>query len=260
MAAPDGSTEPSEYIFGLHAVREALRSAGRPLTKLLVGRTDRPTSELVQLARSAGIPVHFEPAQKLDRLVQGGRHQGVVALVAAKRYADPNEMIDLARSRNEAPLLVVLDGVEDPHNLGAILRTVEAAGGHGVIIPDRRAVGLTGTVAKVSAGALEHLHVAQVGNITRAIESLKAQGVWVYALDPDSPKSYTSLDLTGPIALVLGGEGSGVRLGVRKSCDDTVRLPMRGRVASLNVSAAAAVILYEVVRQRIAASDGSRAS
>jgi len=216
----------------------------------VVVRTDRQFDEIVQLARKAGVPVRIEPRQALDRLVLSGRHQGVVALAGAKAYAEPEDILQTARDRNQPALVILLDGVEDPHNLGAVLRTAEAAGAHGVVIPQRRSVGLTGTVAKASAGAVEHLSVACVPNLSRAIESLQEQGLWVYALDPSADKSYTALDLKGPVALVLGGEGKGVRAGVLDKCDDRAKIPMHGRVASLNVSAAAAIVLFEVVRQR----------
>ncbi len=250
MARPVGSGEPGDIIFGLHAVREALRAKTRPLIRLVVVQQDRQFAELVGLARSAGSPVHVEPRSALDRLVPDGRHQGAVGLVAAKAYTDQADILDHARQRGEPPFLVVLDGIEDPHNLGAILRTAEGAGVHGVFLPERRSVGLTGTVAKVSAGALEHLRVGRSGNVSQLLEALKAEGVWVYALDPRASKPYTDLDFRGSVALVLGGEGKGVRPGVLEHCDDRAAIPMRGRVASLNVSAAAAIVLYEAVRQR----------
>lgn len=247
---PAGSGESDEIIFGLHAVEEALRSGARPLRRLVVVHTDRQFSELVEMARKAGVPVRIEPRQALDRLVPSGRHQGVVAMAGAKAYVEPEDILKAARAHGTPALVLLLDGVEDPHNLGAVLRTAEAAGAHGVVIPERRSVGLTGTVAKASAGAVEHLPVACVTNLSRTIEQLKEQNIWVYALDPSAEKSYTALDLKGPVALVLGGEGKGVRAGVLDKCDDRARIPMHGRVASLNVSAAAAIILFEVVRQR----------
>ncbi len=260
MARPVGSGEPGDIIFGLHAVREALRAKTRPLIRLVVVQQDRQFAELVGLARSAGIPVHVEPRSALDRLVPDGRHQGAVGLVAAKAYTDQADILDHARQRGEPPFLVVLDGIEDPHNLGAILRTAEGAGVHGVFLPERRSVGLTGTVAKVSAGALEHLRVGRSGNVSQLLEALKAEGVWVYALDPRASKPYTDLDFRGSVALVLGGEGKGVRPGVLEHCDDRAAIPMRGRVASLNVSAAAAIVLYEAVRQRGARRGSSKGS
>jgi 23S rRNA (guanosine2251-2'-O)-methyltransferase len=250
MAPAVGSADRPELLYGLHAVREALRSGARPLLRLSVIRLDRQFADLVRQARSAGIPVHLEPRAALDRLVPEGKHQGVVGLVASKRYADQIEILEYARARGEAPFLVILDGVEDPHNLGAVLRSAEAAGVHGVFVPERRAVGLTATVAKSSAGALEHLRVARVANVSRLIEALRAEGIWVYALDTAAARPYTALDLRGPLALVLGGEGKGVRPGVLQACDDQVSIPMLGRASSLNVSAAAAIVLFEAVRQR----------
>jgi len=250
MAPAAGSGNAHELLYGLHAVREALRAGTRSLLRILVIRQDRQFADLVRLARSAKIPVHLEPRPVLDRLVPDGKHQGVIGLVAAKGYADQDEILDYARTRNEPPLVVILDGIEDPHNLGAVLRTAEAAGAHGVFVPDRRSVGLTGTVAKASAGALEHLRVGRAQNVSRLIEGLQAAGLWVYAVHPKTPRPYTALDLRGPVALVFGGEGQGIRPGVVEKCDDRARIPMRGQVASLNVSAAAAIVLYEVVRQR----------
>jgi 23S rRNA (guanosine2251-2'-O)-methyltransferase len=202
------------------------------------------------LARSRRIPVHIEPAAAFERLVPGGRHQGVIAFVAAKSYSTPEEILERARTLDQPPFLLLLDGIEDPHNLGAILRTAEAAGVHGVLIPERRAAGLTSIVAKVSAGALDHIPVGRVGNLIRLIEALKAAGLWIYAVEPGAPTAYTGIDMTGPLALVLGGEGQGVRPGVLKGCDDRISIPMMGKVESLNVSAAAAIVLFEAVRQR----------
>lgn len=250
MAPAGGSDNPPELIYGLHAVREALRAGSRPLQRLLMLRTDRQFADLIHLARAKRIPVYVEPPPAFDRLVPSGHHQGVIALIAAKSYDTTEQMLELAKSRGEKPFLVLLDGVEDPHNLGAVLRTAEAAGVHGVLIPERRAVGLTSVVAKVSAGALDHISVGRVGNLIRLIQNLKETGLWVYGLDPQAGKLHTDIDLTGPIAVVLGGEGGGIRPGVLGECDDRIRIPMQGRVQSLNVSAAAAIALFEVVRQR----------
>jgi 23S rRNA (guanosine2251-2'-O)-methyltransferase len=251
MAPVGGSDEASEVLYGVHAVREALRAGTRPLSRILVSGRDRQFADLVRLARAARVPVSVSPRRALDRLVPDGKHQGVIGLIAAGRYADPEEMLAAAGVRGEPPFVVILDGVEDPRNLGAVLRTAEAAGVHGVLIPERRSVGLTGTVGKVAAGALEHLKVGRVQNVSRAIEALKAEGLWVYALDPAASRSYTSLDLRGPVALVFGGEGKGVRPGVREKCDERASIPMLGRIGSLNVSVAVGIILYEVVRQRM---------
>jgi 23S rRNA (guanosine2251-2'-O)-methyltransferase len=250
MAPAAGSADQPELLYGLHAIREALRAGTRPLQRLLVQRTDRQFAEIVRLAKAKRIPVQIEPPAAFDRLAPGGRHQGVIAFVAAKAYSSTEEILDRARLRGEPPFLVILDGVEDPHNLGAVLRTAEAAGVHGVFIPERRAVGLTSVVAKVSAGALDHMLVARVGNLSRLIEELKEDGVWIYGVEPLAGKSYACIDMTGPIALVLGGEGQGIRPGVLKECDDQMTIPMKGKVESLNVSAAVAVTLFEAVRQR----------
>jgi len=251
MAPAAGSGNVTELLYGLHAVREALRAGDRPLSRVLILNREGRLGEIFRLAREAQVPVHVEPKPALDRLAPAGRHQGVVALVAAKAYVDEEAILETARSAGEAPLLVVLDGVEDPQNLGAALRVSEAAGAHGVFIPERRAVGLTAIVAKASAGALEHLRVARVANVSRLIERLQEEGIWVYGVEPGADKPYTSLDLTGAVALVFGAEGKGIRHGVLEHCDGRVRIPMRGQVESLNVSTAVAVVLFEAVRQRL---------
>lgn len=250
MARADGSGEPSELLYGLHAVREALRAGSRPIQRLLVLRLDRQFGDLVQQAKVNGVPVQLGPPAAFDRLIPNGKHQGVIAFVAAKSYSSLDGILESARVRNEPPFLLLLDGVEDPHNLGAVLRTAEAAGVHGICIPERRAVGLTSVVAKVSAGAIDHMPVSRVVNLTRLIEDLKKTGVWVYGIEPSGTKIYTQAELTGPLAIVVGGEGEGIRPGVRKECDELLRIPMMGKVESLNVSAAVAVILFEAVRQR----------
>jgi 23S rRNA (guanosine2251-2'-O)-methyltransferase len=204
----------------------------------------------VQEAKGQHIPVHIEPPPAFDRLVPGGNHQGVIAVVAAKAYSTTEEILALAHQKGEPPFLIILDGVEDPHNLGAIVRTAEAAGVHGVFIPDRRAAGLTSVVAKTSAGALEHMLVARVVNLTRLIEELKVAGLWIYGVEPSAPADFTAIDMTGPIAFVFGGEGGGIRRGIAQECDGLVTIPMKGKVESLNVSAAVAVTLFEGVRQR----------
>lgn len=250
MAPAAGSADAQDILYGLHAVREALKAGSRPLQRLIVIRTDKQFFELVQLARSLHVPIHVQPSASLDRLVPGGRHQGIVAFAAAKAYQTEESILARAAQRNEPPLLVILDGVEDPHNLGAVLRTAEGAGVHGVFIPERRAAGLTSVVAKVSAGAIDHIPVARVTNTSRLLESLKAAGVWIYGVEPSAGKLYTDIDLRGPVGLVFGGEGTGIRPGVLQHCDGRIRIPMRGHVQSLNVSASAAVLLFETVRQR----------
>ncbi len=250
MAPAAGNADEQEILYGLHAVREALKAGSRPLQRLLVIRTDKQFADLVQLARSLHIPIHVQPSASLDRMVPGCRHQGIVAFAAAKAYQTEESILARAVERNEPPLLVILDGVEDPHNLGAVIRTAEGAGVHGVFIPERRAAGLTSVVSKVSAGAIDHMPVARVTNTSRLIESLKAVGVWVYGVEPSASKLYTDIDLRGPVGLLFGGEGTGIRPGLLQHCDERIRIPMRGQVQSLNVSASAAVLLFEAARQR----------
>jgi 23S rRNA (guanosine2251-2'-O)-methyltransferase len=250
MERAAGNGKDANIVYGLHAVREALRSGARPLLRLLLAHQDRQLADIAKLAKAARVPIHVEPRSALDRLVPSGKHQGVIGVAAAKRYAEVDEIVGTAKERGEPPFLVILDGLEDPHNVGAILRTAEAAGVHGVFIPERRAVGLTGAVAKASSGALDYLHVGCVTNLSRLIETLQTHGLWMYAVDVKAEKLYTEVDLRGPVALVLGGEGKGIRPGVLDKCDERIKIPMHGHVASLNVSAAAAITMFEAVRQR----------
>jgi 23S rRNA (guanosine2251-2'-O)-methyltransferase len=250
MAAADGSGSGSEVIYGVHAVREALAGDAGRVQRIMIVHADRRLAEVLHLARTHHVPVQVRPRPVLDRYVRSGHHQGIVAVVASKGYVEPEAILAYAHQRRELPLVVLLDEVQDPHNLGAVLRTAEAAGAHGVVLPERRTVGLTGAVAKASAGAVEHLRVARVPNLGRTIEWLKEQKLWIFALDPEGGEPYTGLDLRGPVGLVLGTEGKGVRPGVLEKCDGRVSIPMLGRVASLNLSVAAAVVLYEAVRQR----------
>jgi 23S rRNA (guanosine2251-2'-O)-methyltransferase len=251
MAPADGN---DEALYGFHAVREVLRSGTRPLHRLILARTDGRYAELVGLAKAQHVPLHIEPQAALDRLVRRGHHQGVVGIIAAKRYAELGEILAFAEAQDQPPFIVVLDGVEDPHNLGAVMRSAEAAGVHGMFLPERRAAGLTSAVARSSAGALAHMRIGRAANLSRLIESMQGSGLWIYGLDAGSSKSYTEVDYRGPIALVLGGEEKGIRPGVLGKCDGTVRIPMRGKIGSLNVSAAAAIALFEVVRQRTVGS------
>ena len=237
-----------ETLTGIHAVREAL-AAGRALERIHVarGRHGERIEELVHLARQRGVPVRFEERVQLDRLAGRAEHQGVVAIAAAKRAATLAEIIHQA---GEDALLVMLDGIEDPRNLGAIARSALAAGAAGLILAERRAAGLTDTAARASAGALEHLAVARVGNMAQAMEQLKEAGWWLVGLDERAEKPLTAQDLTGRIALVVGGEGKGLHDLVRKRCDFLVAIPTVGPVRSLNVSVAAGIALFEAVRQR----------
>jgi 23S rRNA (guanosine2251-2'-O)-methyltransferase len=235
-------------LTGIHAVREALR-AGRALDRIVVarGRQDKRVEEIVRLAGAAGVPVRFEERRQLDRLAGASEHQGVVALLAAQRAT---ALEDLLAKPDAAGLLVLLDGVEDPHNLGAIIRSSLAAGADGVIIPERRAAGLTEAVARASAGALAHLPVARVKNLARAMEELKEANYWLIGLDEDAEKSYTDADYAGRVGIVLGGEGGGLNELTRKRCDFLVSIPTAGPVRSLNVSVAAGIVLFEALRQR----------
>jgi 23S rRNA (guanosine2251-2'-O)-methyltransferase len=243
-----------DRLTGIHAVREALE-AGRTFDRIVIarGRQDTRVEEIVQLARGRNIPVRFEDRGQLDRLADSKDHQGVVALAAARAAATLEDILAAAKAgtaRGEKGLIVLLDGVEDPHNLGAIIRTALAAGAHGVVIPERRAAGLTDTVARASAGALSHLPVAKVTNLVRAMEELKEEGYWLVGFDERADKNYTEADYTSPVGIVLGGEGKGLHELTRKRCDFVVSLPTTGPVKSLNVSVAAGVVLFEALRQR----------
>jgi 23S rRNA (guanosine2251-2'-O)-methyltransferase len=242
-------------IYGINPVIEALRTGGVREVRL----SERPrgrTVEVALLAERVRVPVRRVPVEELDRDSRGGVHQGVVADVEERKDARPT-IADLVAGDGRAPLIVVLDGVEDPHNLGAIVRTADASGASGVIRQTRHAAQLSGVAAKASAGATSHVRIVDVVNIARALEELKAAGVWTVGLAGDAPKVYSDLDLTLPTALVVGAEGAGLRRLVRERCDWLVSIPMHGHVDSLNVSVAAGVVLFEAVRQRVA-SDGMR--
>jgi 23S rRNA (guanosine2251-2'-O)-methyltransferase len=236
------------WMTGFHAVEEAL-NAGRPLDRIIIarGRHGDRIQAVVQLAKSRGVPVRFEERDQIDRLAGTREHQGIAALAAAKPTV---ELEDLLAAKMERGLLVLLDGVEDPHNLGAIVRTSLAAGAQGVIVPERRAAGLTDTVERASAGALAHLPVARVKNLVRAMEEMKEAGYWLIGLDERAEKSYTDVDLKTSVGIVLGREGEGLHELTRKRCDFLVSLPTMGPVRSLNVSVAAGIMLFEAVRQR----------
>lgn len=245
-------SETQAALYGVHPVLELLRAGRRSLDKLYIlkGRRGEQVDEIIRMAQAQGVTLHFESKSVLDRAAKSEKHQGVVALVAAKAYDTPERLIQIAHETNQSPLVLLLDGVEDPRNLGAIVRTAEAAGVHGIILPRHRSVGLTGTVDKASAGALEHLPVAQVVNLSRAVDELKKEGLWIVGLEPTAPQSYTALDYKGSIGVVVGGEGKGIREGLLKHCDYLVSIPMKGRVESLNVSVAVGILLYEIRRQR----------
>jgi 23S rRNA (guanosine2251-2'-O)-methyltransferase len=253
-AAPSSAGRTTE-IFGVNPVLEALRAARRPIQEITIatGAKDARLRELIELARAQDVPVHHAPRINLDRTTGNARHQGVVARVAAAHYTDADDLLnsiaaEIANSR--VPLVVILDGVEDPHNLGAVLRTAECAGVDGVFIPERRAAGLTETVAKASAGAIEHVPVARATNLSRLIDQLKERNVWVVGAAADAPMNYTDWDWTRVSALVMGSEGSGLHRLVREHCDALIKIPVLGHIESLNVSVATGIILYEAVRQR----------
>ncbi len=241
-------------ITGIHAVREALNGR-RPIQSIVIatGRHGERVEEIVRLARRNAVPVRFEDRQQVDRAAGTREHQGVVAFVAAQAAVSLEELLAGGEDSSAASgLLVLLDGVEDPQNFGAIIRTALAAGAGGVVIPERRAVGLTDAAVRASAGAAAHMRVARVVNLPRAMEEIKEAGYWLVGLDERAEKHFTEIDLTGPIAVVLGGEGKGLHALVKERCDFLASLPTTGPVRSLNVSVAAGVALFEVVRQRAA--------
>ena len=244
----------TEMIEGRNAVLEAFRS-GKCVDKLFIldGCQDGPVRTIAREARKHDTIVKFVPKERLDSMSETGAHQGVIAQVAAYEYSTVEEILARAEEKGEPPFLILLDNVEDPHNLGAIIRTANLAGAHGVIIPKRRAVGLTSTVAKTSAGAINYTPVAKVTNIVRTIEELKEKGIWFVCADMGGEIMY-DLDLTGPMGLVIGNEGEGVSRLVREACDFTASIPMKGDIDSLNASVAAGVLAYEIVRQRLVKS------
>ena len=237
-------------VIGRNAVKELLMG-GRDVDKLYItsGEKEGSINQLLGIAADRGIPITECDRTKLDSIAKGGRHQGIIAIAAERNYSSIDEILAYAEEKGEAPFVVVCDGVEDPHNLGAIIRSAECAGAHGIIIPKRRAVGLTATVAKSSAGALEHMRVAKVTNLPSTIDDLKERGLWIYAADMDG-STYYKTDMKGATALVLGSEGFGISRLVKEKCDFVVSIPLYGHVNSMNVSCAAAVLLAEVARQR----------
>lgn len=239
-----------EMIIGKNPVLEALQS-GRPINKIIISdqlnkNTER---ELHQMAKKANTIIQKVPKKRIDQLSKG-RHQGIIAYVTAYDYATIEEIVENARRKEQLPFIIILDEIEDPHNLGAILRTADATGVHGVIIPKRRAVGLTETVAKTSAGAIEHIPVARVTNIAKTIDELKEKNIWVVGTDEEGSKDYRTLDGDTAIALVIGNEGKGISRLVKEKCDWTIHLPMEGSIPSLNASVAAGILMYEIYRER----------
>ncbi|MCX5750810.1 MAG: 23S rRNA (guanosine(2251)-2'-O)-methyltransferase RlmB [Candidatus Saganbacteria bacterium] len=241
-----------EILQGKNVVLEALR-AGQPLREVLLDRTlrrDQVITEIFTLAKSSGIQVYWSDKKNLNCLSKGERHQGAVAQLAGRQYLALEDILEVAEKKGEQPFLLLLDGIEDPHNLGAIIRTADCSGVHGAVIPKRRAVGLTPTVSRTSAGATAYLPVAREANINNVIRSLKEKNVWVVGVEASAKKAYTEADFTMPVALVIGSEGEGLAEQVKKNCDFLISIPMYGHVNSLNASVAAAIVMYEVVRQR----------
>ena len=247
---PDNEIK-NEIIEGRNAVIEALR-AGRAIDKIFIARgdVDKTLGHIASKARDKGIVVVESDRKKLDFMSQTHAHQGVIALCAVREYCNVDDIFAIAEERNEKPFIIVCDEISDPHNLGAIIRSAECAGAHGVIIPKRRSAGLTAIVDKASAGAAEHMAIARVPNIPAAIKELKDRGLWIYGTAADGQSGLWTTDFTGSMALVIGSEGDGMGRLVRESCDFIVSLPMKGQVSSLNASAAAAIVMYEVLRQR----------
>jgi len=246
------SRDPKEKLIGINPVLEALK-AGRPIQRILVAehrRRDRDVQTILRLAQDVGIELRFAGRDSLNREAPGAQNQGIVAFASAKKFASLDDILRIPGARGEVPLLLVLDGVEDPRNLGAILRTADAAGVHGVIIPERRAAGMSETVSKTAAGAVEHVALVKVVNIVNTLEELKEAGIWIAGAEADGDMEHWDADFSQPLALVLGGEDRGVRRLVRERCDFLVSLPLRGKISSLNVSVAAGVLLYEALRQR----------
>ena len=256
------SADDGAHVFGVQPVLEALRAGARPVERITLaeGAHESRLREILEIARYADIPIRRVPRPELQRIAAGANHQGVVATIAAAHYTHADELLDALAARvgtQDPPLAVVLDGVEDPRNLGAVIRTLECAGAHGVFVPERRAAGLTETVAKAAAGALEYVPVARVPNVVRLLEELKGRGVWTVGTAAGAETSYTDWDWTQPCALLLGGEGKGLRRLVRERCDVLVSIPLRGHIESLNVAVAAGVVLYEALRQRTARRAGA---
>ncbi len=246
--------ENANVIIGRNPVMEALK-AGREMDKILVAKgAEGSIVKIIAMAKDNGVPVIYSEKVGLDRISGGKAHQGVAAYMPAHEYVEVEDILDIAKERGEDPFIIILDNIEDPHNLGAIMRTAETAGAHGIIIPKRRAVGLTETVAKASAGAIEYMPVAKVVNIAQTIDSLKERGIWVAACDMGDSMYYDA-NLTGPMALVVGAEGEGISRLVKEKCDYVVSIPMLGHITSLNASNAAAILIYEICKQRILAKE-----
>ena len=245
-------SEKREELFGVNPLLEALRAGTREFDKVYIARGvhSKGIEEVIHLCRQRKIPVHLELKGALDRIAGTQKHQGILGIVAVKGYSPVEDILDLAKRRKEPPFVLILDGIEDPRNLGAIIRTAEGAGVHGIIIPKHRSAGLNSTVAKTSAGALEHIKVARATNLFQTMEWLREQGVWIYGLDMGGETEYNDVSFETPLAIIMGGEGRGIRESIRKACDVRIRIPLFGRVNSLNVSVASGIILFEIATRR----------
>ncbi|HCP94996.1 MAG TPA: 23S rRNA (guanosine(2251)-2'-O)-methyltransferase RlmB [Anaerovibrio sp.] len=242
---------PEDIVAGRNAVMEALKGS-RSVNKIMVakGSNEGSIKEIIAVAKEKGVNIMYMERSKIDSMARGIRHQGVLAQVAPVRYVELEDILQIARDKNEPPFILLLDELEDPHNLGALLRTADAAGVHGVLIPKRRSVPLSATVAKTSAGAVEYVPVARIGNMVQTIRRLKDEGLWVAAADMDGTDYYEA-DMTGPLLLIVGSEGHGVGRLVKEQCDFVVRIPMMGKINSLNASVAGSILMYEAMKQRI---------
>lgn len=240
-----------DQVEGRNSVLELLES-GKDINKIFVAKGERQGSinKIIGKAKDSKVVIVETDKRKLDEMSQTGNHQGVIAIVPPFEYCDVDEILKVAKEKNEDPFIIILDGIEDPHNLGAIIRTAETAGAHGVIIPKRRAVGVNSTVNKSSAGAVEYMKVARVNNITETMNYLKEQGLWIIGTDIDTDKYYYNQDMTGPIAIVIGSEGFGMSRLVKENCDILVKIPMKGNITSLNASVSAGIVMYEIVKQK----------
>ncbi|MDK6805736.1 23S rRNA (guanosine(2251)-2'-O)-methyltransferase RlmB [Aerococcus sp. UMB7834] len=247
----ESKSSGQDFVIGFHSGMEVLEHSDRDVNKVFIqkGLQDKRRQQIVRACKKEGVTFQELPKAKLDQLSDGGNHQGLVVAVAAYQYASLEDLFQRARDREEDPFFLILDGIEDPHNLGSILRTADAVGCHGLIIPERRAVGLTQTVAKTSTGAIEHVPVARVTNLSQCVRQLKEAGVWVFGTDMKG-QNYWQMDATLPLALVIGNEGKGISPGLKKHLDGTLTIPMRGHVQSLNASVAAALLMYQVYAKR----------
>jgi 23S rRNA (guanosine2251-2'-O)-methyltransferase len=245
-----------EGLFGINPLLESLKAGSREFDKIYIakGAHGKGIDEAVRICRQQNIPVHFEGREALDRISGTTKHQGIYGIVAAKGYSSVEEILDIAENRKEDPFILLLDSVEDPRNLGAIIRTADGAGVHGIIIPKHRASGLSSTVAKTSAGAIEHVQISRETNLLNTINFLRDRGLWIYGLDMDGEREYTNVSYDIPLGIVIGGEGRGIRESIRKACDVRVRIPLFGHINSLNVSVASGIILFEIAKHRVKGS------